>query len=68
MARKEDRYRVEIEFVDYPAFAIDELLRTGLYGNSRRAVVKNLVLKGLIGELSEDGLLRKIDEIVGKKK
>ena len=67
MVRGKKTYRVELELEDYPAYAIDQLLRTGLYGNSREKVVENLVLKGLIGELCSDGLLGKVDEIMGKK-
>lgn len=64
----DEKYSVENEFEGYPAYAIDELVKTRLYGRTREEVVMNLILKGIRDELGRDGLLRRIDEILEKGK
>lgn len=62
--RKPIEYKVEIELEGYPAYVINKLVKTGLYGNNREEVVKNLVLSKLRGDLSKNGLLRIVDEVL----
>ena len=53
-------YDVGVRFRGFPAYAIRELVETGLYGTSEEEVVENLVSGGIAREL-KSGLLGKLD-------
>lgn len=64
------KYTVRVELEGYEREIIgylDQLVETGLYGNNRGEVLKNLATKTLRRELRGDGILRNIEDILKKK-
>ena len=67
---KKNKYTVRIELEGYETKIVgylDQLVKTGLYGNNRGEVLKNLATKTLRRELRTDGLLRDIEKILKEK-
>ena len=69
MTRK-NKYTIGVQLEGYETKIIgylDDLVKTGLYGNNRGEVLKNLATKTLRRELRTDGLLRNIEAILKEK-
>ncbi len=49
-------YELKVEFYGLPAYVIDRLLETGLYGNTREGVVERLVANAIAEMMHADGL------------
>ena len=60
------KYKVSVTIEGYPAEIIDELVNTGLYGNSRAEVLRNLAFSR-IEKIISDGILENIRELKRKK-
>ena len=60
------KYKVSVTIEGYPAEIIDELVNTGLYGNSRSEVLRNLAFSR-IEKIITDGILESIRELKRKK-
>ena len=60
------KYKVSVTIEGYPAEIIDELVNTGLYGNSRSEVLRNLAFSR-IEKIISDGILENIRELKRKK-
>jgi len=60
------KYKVSVTIEGYPAEIIDELVNTGLYGNSRAEVLRNLAFSR-IEKIITDGILESIRELKRKK-
>ena len=52
-------YSVTVKFYGLPAYVVDELVGTGLYGNNRAEVVRRLASDQIVEEL-RSGLLKKL--------
>ena len=60
------KYKVSVTIEGYPAEIIDELVNTGLYGNSRAEGLRNLAFSR-IEKIISDGILENIRELKRKK-
>jgi len=69
MTRKKDpiEYSVTVKFYGLPAYVIDQLKETGLYGGNRAEVVRRLASDKIVEEF-RSGLLERLGMTIGDAK